>query len=290
MVDTEGPQADWQVAMIAWGDKYGARDINRIVEGVRRHCDPCPSFHLITDRPRPGLDPAVRTLPFDPWWLRPAFMRGSCQAKLAMFEPGLLPDRRTVFVDLDTAILGDLGRAARLPRSRDEIWMLQSVVLPFGWPGRLVFRLTGGRRYARGNSSVVVFHPGSCGDIAERFRELHETHDGLGLRPMISDERFISWAAQSRMRAIPRDVAVKFPNEYMHPWRWFLRLRARLPWVRARRRRVAAITLPGRAIKPSELAALREGMSIRDTKGRWLLWERAAIGETGARLQAFFAS
>ena len=282
-------RADWQCVMIAWGEKYGAPDINRIVRGVRRHSDPPPRFLLISDRPREGLDAAVEVIPYVDWWLKEEFRRGSCQAKLVMFEAGVLPDAPTVFVDLDTAILGDLSRAIDLMRTPRDVWMLQSVVLPFGWPGRLVYRLTGGRRYARGNSSVVVFRPGECGDIAERFRQLYERHGGLGIRPMISDERFISWAAQMRAHALPRDVAVKFPNEYMHPWRWVLRLRGLLPWVRARRRAAAAVTLPGPAIKPEELLDMAEGTAIRDPKGRWLLWDRQAMGDMGARLQTYFS-
>ena len=134
---------EFQCVLIAWGDKYGPRDINRIVEGVRRNSRVPVRFVLISDRPRDGLDPAVRIVDYPKWWLAPEFRKGGCQAKLAMFERGVLPDDLpALFLDLDTAILGDLARLTSLMRQPRDIWMLQSVVLPFGWPGRLVYRLT----------------------------------------------------------------------------------------------------------------------------------------------------
>lgn len=283
-------EPEFQCVLIAWGDKYGPRDINRIVEGVRRNSRVPVRFVLISDRPRDGLDPAVQIVDYPTWWLAPEFRKGGCQAKLAMFESGVLPDDLpALFLDLDTAILGDMSRLTSLMRQPRDIWMLQSVVLPFGWPGRLVYRLTGGRRYARGNSSIVLFHPAHCTEIAARFRALYEENGGLGIRPMIADERFISWVAQMRVNAIPRDVAVKFPTEFMHVWRWMVRVKSALPWVRARRARLAAVTLPGLAVKPEALVTLSEGDQIQDGKKRWLIWERKILGTTGERLQAYFA-
>lgn len=274
--------------MIAWGQKYGVDTINHIVGSVLEHASVPPDFVLITDGARPGLHPSVRQVMFDPWYLQPGFLSQSCQAKLVMFEDGVLEDVPSVFVDLDTAILGDLRQLIGLMRQPDDILMFQSVTLPFGLPGRLVHRLTGGRRYARGNSSVVVFRPGRCRDIARSFRAHFDGAGGACAGPAISDERFISWAAQDRIRALPRSVAVKFPNEYMHPLKSVLWARSVLPWVRARRKSVVAVTLPGTAIKPEALVLFREGMRMRDEKRRWLLWDRRVIGDIGERLQAYY--
>ena len=179
----------WQCLLICWGDKYHSEYINHTIEAVIRNSTSKPRFVLISDRPRPGLHPDVQVVDFDPWWLQKQFRTISLQAKLYMFEKGVIPDDLpTVYIDLDTAVLGDLSQAINLLRTPKSMLMVQSVVLPFGWPGRLVYRLTNKKRYARGNSSIVVFHPSECSYISETFKRLYEEHGGFGIRPMIAAE------------------------------------------------------------------------------------------------------
>lgn len=287
-MDRGAGSPDWQCVLICWGTLYGAGVINHLVRRIRETSARPPRFVLITEAPKPGLDPAVVIRPFPEFFLREPFRRSGCQAKLAMFEAGVVPDDLpAIYVDLDTVITGDISRGVGLMRDRRSVIMLQSSPLPFGWPGRLVARLTGGRSYARGNSSVLVYHPAECAYIAARFRELAAIHPRIGdFRPMIADERFISWVAQDHMMAHPSDYAVKFTTEFMAPWRWLIRPRARLPWVRRRRERQAAVTLNGPEIKPEILLALPEGGEITDRKHRHLIWSDAAMGPARGRILA----
>ncbi|MCG4715587.1 hypothetical protein L0P75_16285, partial [Faecalibacillus intestinalis] len=73
--------------------------------------------------------------------------------------------------------------------------------------------------------SIVVYHPAHTGYIAARFRELSSRPDASSFKPLRADERFISWVAQPVMRAVPLRLVVKFPTEYMQPWRWLVHLR-----------------------------------------------------------------
>ena len=281
--------AEWQCVMILWGTKYPVDLVNHQVRMIRALTSRPARFLLITDRPRDGLDPEIGELAFDPFFLNPAFMGPGCQAKLTMFSEGLVPiDLPAVFVDLDTVIVGDLSRVVDTLDRPERVRILQSAILPFGPIGRLAYRLSGGKRYARGNSSVVLWHPAHGVEITERFRALYEEHGGLGLRPMIADERFISWCVQPRMGAIPKSVAVKFPNEFMHPLRFWLRLKGQMPWTRARRAGLAAVTLPGEDIKPERLMALADGDTLRDRKGRWLIWSEATLGGLKAQIRRYY--
>lgn len=280
----------WQCLLICWGDKYHSEYINHTVEAVIRTSASKPRFVLISDRQRPGLHPDVQVVEHDPWWLQKQFRTISLQAKLFMFERGAIPDDLpTVYVDLDTAILGDIGQAVTLLKTPKTMLMVQSVVLPFGWPGRLVYRLTGGRRYARGNSSIVVFNPSECHYIAETFRRLYEEHgQTFGIRPMIGDERFMSWCAQAHVARVPNWLGVKFLNEYMYSMKWLIYLKGALPWVRRRREGLAAVTLPGEFVKPELIVGYEDGDEILDEKNRWLLWNPRALGDMGHRLQAYY--
>lgn len=159
MSDTRSPRK-WQLVLICWGTKYAVADINGLALAARAQSPGLARVVLITDRPRDGLAEGIEARPHPPEFLQPRMMTGGCQAKLAMFVPGLVPaDMPAIFLDLDTVILGDLGRLLEARNRPEEIAILQSAVLPFGALARWIWRRTGGRKYARGNSSVVVFHP-----------------------------------------------------------------------------------------------------------------------------------
>ena len=281
----------WQCVLICWGDKYGVDIVNRLVDSVAEHSPGCARFVLLTDRERPGLRPQVQCIAHPQHWLDAPLKRSGCQAKLAMFEQGVLAtDLPAIYIDLDTIVLGDMGRLLRLQRSPQTIAILQSAIIPFGPLGRWLHRRTQGRRYARGNSSVVVFHPAHCHFIAEEFMRLYAQHPNFEFRPMVADERFISWVAQPHMRAIPKTDVVKFPGEYMFPWPAWLYIKAWLPWVRRRRAGQLAVTLNGLLIKPEKLMALAEGDVIIDEKGRHLVWSERTLGPMKNTILRFYAA
>lgn len=269
----------WQCVLIAWGDRYPVSEVNRLVQQIRSQSRGPARFVLLSDRPRPGLDAGVEMRGIPDWFLQPKMREGGCQTKLCMFEPGVVPDDMpAIFLDLDTLVFGDLSRLLDIMEGPETIAILQSAVLPFGAFARWLCRVTNGRRYARGNSSIVVFHPAHSTYVAARYRELVARHGTHGIKPLWADERFISWSAQPVMRAIPLRMVVKFPTEYMQPWRWLVHLRASLPWIRRRREGLIAVTFPGVKLKGEDLAALPDGAVVTDRKGRKLFWTDRALG------------
>ena len=280
---------DWQCVMILWGDKYGVETVNRLVSAVAAHARRPPRFVLLTDRDRPGLDARIIARPIPEVWLGPEMLGTGCQAKLCLFDPGVVPDDLpAVYLDLDTVILGDVGAATGFLKP-GGLMMLQSAVLPFGPLGRLASRLSAGNRYARGNSSVVIYHPADCGYIAARFLDLKRQYPTLGFPPMCADERFISWVAQKVAAAVPTSFAVKLPTEYMSRIAVLGYVWAALPWVRARRRRLVVVTLCGITVKPQFLLALPDNGRLTDRHGRTLIWSDAVMGHVKRAIIAYFA-
>lgn len=290
MQSVHSPHPSWQCVLICWGTKYGTPLINNLIRNIAAQAASVPRFVLITDAEKPDLLAGVHCVRFPDYWLQEPLKRSGCHAKLVMFEKGILPDDLpALYVDLDTIVMGDLQQGLSIMDSPQTVAILQSSIIPFGPLGRLRYRMTKGRHYARGNSSFVVFHPAHCHFIAQRFRELFAQHPDFGFRPMIADERFISWVAQPHMKAIPSSFAVKFPGEFMFYWGWWLYVRALLPWVRARRSRLAAVTLNGLMIKPEKLLELHDGDRIIDEKGRALIWSPYTLGAMQERIHRYYA-
>lgn len=283
------PMATWQCVLILWGDRYPVSEINRLVQSVRAQSRGVARFVLLSDRPREGLDGGVELREIPAWFLSTEFLGPGCQAKLCLFEPGVVPDDLpAIYLDLDTLVFGDLSRLLQVMEGPQTVAILQSAILPFGAFARWLYRVTNRRRYARGNSSIVVFHPAHATFIAARFRELVARHGVRGFKPLWADERFISWSAQPVMRAVPGHLAVKFPTEFMQPWRWLVHLRASLPWIRRRREGLIAVTFPGVKLKGEDLAALHEGAVVTDRKGRKLFWTDRALGGLRSKIIAVY--
>ncbi|MFN7122840.1 MAG: hypothetical protein ACK4NM_12500 [Hydrogenophaga sp.] len=280
----------WQCVMVCWGTKYSTSLINNLVRSIASKTASQPRFILISDRDRPDLADRIELVRFPEYWLAPPLRTAGCHSKLVMFDHDILQtDLPAIYVDLDTIVLGDLSMGLSLMKNRQTVAILPSAIIPFGWVGRALHRWTDGRKYARGNSSFVIYHPGECHYIAEQFKLTYAKYPKMQLRHMVADERFISWSAQEHMVSIPESFAVKFPREFMFHWGSWLYIKARLPWVQKRRKGLVAITLNGLMIKPEKLLSLKEGDVIVDEKSRKLIWSEKTLGFMRSKIQAFYA-
>lgn len=279
---------EWQLVMVCWGEKYGVTEINRLHRAARRNSQTHLKSVVITDRARPGLDAGIEQVDFPEFFLRDEFRGPGCQAKLAMFEKGVLSsDDRAVFVDLDSAILGDLGKIVA-DHTDDQIAILQSTALPAGRLMSWIYRMSNRRYYTRGNSSIVVFKPSRNTHVASDFRRLYEAN-GLNDKPTHADERFMSWIAQPRLRFIDSRKAVKFTREFMSPSLGLTRLWSRLPGTARRRAGLIFLTFNQDVIKPSLLTEMQDGEIIRDRRGRVTEWSDAVIGSSKKTIEQYFA-
>lgn len=283
--------AEWQLVLVLWGDKYSNVEVSHLIETAKKHSSRPFRTVLLTDRMRDGLPEDVLQRLIPEFYSADRFRLSGCQAKLSVFSEGVVPqDLPAIFVDIDTVVLGDMARFLKLPKSEQSVVIFQSAIIPIGWFGRCLYKFTKKRKYARGNSSIIVFHPKECGYIDRKFRALDEAFPELLFRPMISDERFISWVAQPHLQAIPKSLAVKFPTEFMWSHDWVVFARAKLPWSKRRWRSLVAVTLPGVEVKGHNLLKMPEGTRLRDGKGRKLIWSERAIGPMKDRLTQYYSA
>lgn len=284
-------QAEWQCVLLLWGNKYSAADVIQITDCIALHAKTPPQFVLLTDKQRDDVPDHIIQKPIPDFYLQPHFTSGGCQAKLAVFQRGILPaDLPTVFVDLDTAVLGDISKLLSLLTANFRVAMLANSPLSLSGFARLVYRLSKGRIRTRGNSSFLAFHPAACYDIDENFRSNSAVQMAAGNKAYIADDRFLSATCHQEIVAIPTRLAVKFPQEFMQRIAWLGYLKTRLPWVRRRRAALLAITFPGSDLDAAKMRSFSEGDRMRDNRGRRLIWSYRYLGETKTVLNRYLAS
>ncbi len=273
------------LVLAIWGTKYGAAHVNQLVESAFDQSPGLAEVILLTDRRRKGIDHRVRQEAFPPPFDGAEFFGWGYRAKLAVFSPAVLPrGMACVFLDLDSVVVGDLGRIATLVRRPDDLFMLPPAGIGFGKLRRWLDRLRGGRSFPVGNSSILAYHADASPNLAETYVRVHKSGGLAAERRMQIDDVVISWFGRGRIRGVPTSAGVMFRREYLSKVPFWAVLKARLPWVRRRREQIAAVTLNGVAVKPEMLAALPEGATVTDGRGRRGPWTDAALGPVRARL------
>jgi hypothetical protein len=276
--------------LVVWGDRYHDGYVNEIARTTLALSHRCERVILVTDRERPGVDRMVVQAPFPEEFRAPELFRGGYPAKLALFTcPGAPDDMACVYLDLDTVVMGDVGRIAADLRGPDEILMLKAGSMGFNALSRLRHRISGGRGFSTGNSSVLAFTAARGRALAAQYLAHHADPAQHGRKQMLVDDHFISWAAAGDLREVDPRLAVMFRREFLSRIPGFARLKGRLPWVRRRRDRLVAVTLNGMEYKPDALLALSEGDPIHDRKGRTGRWSRTDMGQARDRIAEYCA-
>lgn len=280
----------WCLVLVIWGEKYSDAHVNLAIRTAKANSASLRHVVLFTDRDRPGIDPLADQRPFPEFFRRPVWFTHGYIAKLSMFSRSdLPPDMACVYVDLDTVIMGDLGRVAALVRAPNDYLMLPpGNLIGFGPLRRLIYKLTDGRVYAVGNSSVLAYSSAAEPNLCDVFQAALESGDPADPKLHI-DDRFISWFAQARLRAIPSSLAVMFRREFLSRTRLGQVFKSRFGSLLGRRKRLVAITLNGMAFTPEVIGALEDGARISDSKGRTGSWSDAALGPAKGKITRYFA-
>lgn len=261
-----------QVVCVVWGTKYGADDVNYMARAVRDGTDASIRFICVTDMDNGPLDEAIIAKPF------PSFdhpfdeMKKGCRLKLSVFADGILdPDLPTVFLDMDTMVIGDVKRLAGAAAPGELAMMRNHYIQTWRWPTWL--RLTVGKRYYFGNSSIMAFRQRDFAALFSSFNSELAATIGPVPKHLQSDERFISYFARDRVRVFSNRDAVVFSHEFMAPFLALAQTRSRLPSVKRRRSQLVAVTFVGDDVKPRYIADLKTG-DVVTHKGQKMLWNQ----------------
>lgn len=291
MLNSDTFENGWVLVLAMWGEKFHSGHVNVLVRSVRAHSPDCTAAILITDRQRPDIDPWVTQAPIPAEFDRPEFFRTGYIVKLSIFAAPEVPARtRCVFLDIDTLVLGDLGRLARMVRRHDDLLMLPPATVGFNRLSRLIYRLTGGQKFRTGNSSVIAYSSDGGRALALRYLELYEDPKTRDARYMKVDDAFVSWFGQPVLRGVPQSEAMMLRREFLSRVPFWPGIKSRLPWTIRRRAELGAITLNGVDYKPEVLLQLADGAIIQDAKGRKGLWSARHFGDLLPRIKALCAA
>ena len=276
------------LVLAIWGTRYGPAHVNEIADGAFRLSPGLSQVVLLTDRLRNGIDPRVRQTLFAAPFNEPEFFGHGYRAKLAVFgavDPNLAMP--CVFLDLDSVVVGDLGRIAALVNSRDALWMLPAAGLGFSRLRRVLDHLRGSERhFPIGNSSVLAFHSAADPNLAATYADLYRAKRFPDGWASVIDDVLISWFGRGKIRGIPTDCAVMFRREFLSRIPLWPRIKSKLPHIRQRRRQIAAVTMNGIAVKAEVLATKPEGAVLGDGRGRRGIWSEAGFGTLWSPLVA----
>lgn len=266
-----------QIVCVLWGGKYSTSFVDFLYRSVVENTHEAIRFVCLTDRPESEFRDEIVVKPIPDFGVSRELLTQGCRAKLGVFCPDVLdPDLPTILIDLDTMVVGDVGRIAReVVRFPESIFMLRGHVVPVWQYVPTPIRSVLGRYYF-GSSPIVGFYPGRCRFIAEAFRRemasCQERWQEWRRRAISSDERFISWCAQGRIRVWSAQLVCVFSREYMAwPCPSIERLRRKCWWVRRRRGRQVVITFTGATLKPERICGYVNDQIVR-AKHRIALW------------------
>jgi hypothetical protein len=201
---------------------------------------------------------------------------GGCKPKLSVFCKELkIENTPTIYIDLDTMVLGDIGKISELQENQSSLYGLPNHYIPhwrFPWlswatPEKCFFI----------NSSILSFYPRNHEDIFEDFNEdiknphlLDQKHFNTPWH-MKSDERYISMHEKGKLRALPRTLTGSFQDLYLTPYLWLSKIQDQTNHVIRRRTNRVALTFHGEKFKPEKIAQLEVGdiISNGSLKTRW---------------------
>lgn len=266
-----------QIVFVKWGDRYGAEYVNVLAEEIAARSSSDLQFVCITED-RSGLDASIQTRDFPDFGVPFEDMRdaGGCRLKLSMFSSDVqLDNLKTVYIDLDTAIFGDVADLANVLDAHDTVHALPNHFVPH-WKFSWLSWMTPEKCYFV-NSSIVAFTPANHYDIFDDFKaELvgksfpfgMEKDDPWGFK---ADENYISLHEKGKLRAFDKTMAGSFKDLYLTPWYWMTRWQDGLASVQKRRRERIALTFHGNAVKADLVAAMKIGdpVSVSGLKGHW---------------------
>lgn len=281
-------ESGFALVLALWGTRYGAAHVNGIVTEAFRLSTGLKQVVLMTDRPQAGIDDRVAQRVFPPPYDGPEFFGHGYRAKLAVFQ-AVAPEASLpcVFLDLDSIVVGDLGRIAAQVRNPDDLLMLPPAGLGFGWLRLWLDRMRGDpAKFPVGNSSVLAFHSAASPNLAQTYAAHYRRRDFPPGWTSPIDDVLISAFGRGRIRAIPTDCAVMLRREFLSRLPFWPLLKTRLPWVARRRSVIAAVTMNGVAVKPETLGALAEGAVVADGRGRRGRWSTAGFGSLFQPLRA----
>lgn len=282
-----------QVVCMRWGEYYGANYVNGLFRAITRTTSHQVRFVCFTDDDdddRERYDDGIIVRPIPDIGIPLNELKNGCRAKLAIFQEGALePDLKTIFLDLDTMINGDIAALTDNLGAKDQLYMLGNHLVPF-WRADPVVSKIFTENYYYANSSIMAFYPENFYWLVDKFKESMRSFGHLGIaglrkHGLTSDDRFISKVARGKIRIFSSSEAALFKHEYMLPILPVAEsVRRQLPWVHRKRRNIVALTFAGAQLKPHLISRMERGRKVSQ-KGNQVYWHYDDIQDYWKRIE-----
>lgn len=266
-----------QIVFVKWGTKYSPGHVNLFANEICARTQSDLKFICITEDAT-GLDPKIAPRDFPDFGVPFEEIRdaGGCRLKLSMFSAAIQLDRmKTVYIDLDTAVFGDIAELANVLDYHDTLHALPNHFVPH-WKFPWLSWMTPEKCFFV-NSSIMAFWPENHFNIFDDFiAELATKTFPFSMEKkdpwrFKSDERYISDHEKGKLRAFDRKLAGSFQDLYLTPWIWMTGFQDKMSFVKERRKKRVALTFHGQAVKPENIATLKPGDLVKSgpLKGIW---------------------
>lgn len=258
----------WWLVLIIWGNKYPDSLCNQLIHSAYRHSKKCAGVLVLSDRLDRDIDKRACVELIPDTFNNQKLKQGGLPVKICLFDLPIVPvGCPCIYIDLDSSIIGNLDKLISLLNVA-PIWTIDAFMQRFSFFWRLLYRLTNGKKFAVGNSSVFVFKNGFKGNPTTKFKHMWAA-DTIP-QELLNDDVFVAWSCQEIIRGLPTHWVVNCRKEFFAHFMWINYVSALIR--RSRRQHISVVTFAGENNKLEAFMMLQENAVLTGHHGKVGRW------------------
>ena len=268
----------WWLVLIIWGDKYSDDDCNILISSALRYSQNCAGVLVLTDDLQRKIDKRATLAPIPEEFNAQELKGGGLPIKICLFDLPIVPlNAPCIYLDLDSVVLASLDDIPALLREA-KIWTIDVFPKRFSVFKRFINKVTGGKKFAIGNSSAFLFKNGFTGNPTIKFRDQFKR--GVIPKKLLHDDRYIAWTMQQDIRGFSPFLISYYRLEFLSS---FMFLNYVKSFFRNKYRNdIRVVTFAGSRTKINDIVGSK---SIRDHHNRVGVWSDFLMGGVNRKIE-----